>query len=390
MGTKPSEAIVGYVEPLVSCPGDRPAVKVSCSRSSFKSQVLRLRAGYKHPEAPPVSHQRVEAIPHKKHIGKPQFSRIGSFARINSWGGDGLKDIQSISISFWCQATLPTGARHEQYLFSSIDTAQTSGFECFLDESGYLNVRVGGPNQVQEVKLCTHLIRHMWYQLTFSIVPTPGIVYLNAKAKARDIGESTIVIREQHQLPCPARILSRKPFVIAGDSLEWKPSTQPVKSGSFNGKIDSFKIGTLSSGKFDTLLDFDFSLDIPTNKIRDTSTHKHHGELINAPSRAVTGHDWDASQSDWTRASHGYGAIHFHDDDLDDAMWETTFELDLPKDLQSGCYGVFVDDGESTDIIPFFVRPDPHTINRPPVALIIPTFTYAGKLSLIVTSECQS
>ena len=382
MEIKPSEAIVGYVDPLITTPGDKTAVKVSCSRNAFSSQIFRLRAGYNHPDAPAVNHEQVEAIPQQTHEGKPQYSRIGSFASIPRWQGETLKDVESIEISFWCQATLPTEAGHEQYLFSSIEIAESSGFECFLDESGGLNVRVGGPNEMQEVKLSTHLTRYRWYCLTFTIVPTPGIVRLKAQAKARDIGESTTVLSEEHQLPCPARIVSKTPFVIASDSLGCKPSAQPVKSGSFNGKIDGFKVETLSGGKIDTLLDLDFSLDIPTDRIRDTSTHKHHGELISAPSRAVTGHDWDGSQSDWTRASYGYGAIHFHDDDLDDAMWETTFELELPKDLQSGCYGVFVDDGESTDIIPFFVRPDPHTVNRPPVALIIPSLTYAGKLPL--------
>ena len=381
MGSKASEAIIGYVDPLISSPGDKISVKVSCSRNTFSSQVFRLRAGYNHPDAPAVNHERVEAIPQQTHTGKPQFSRTGSFARIQTWKGETLKDAESIEISFWCQATLPTGAGHEQYLFSSIDTAESSGFECFLDESGYLNIRVGGPNEVQELKLGTHLIRHIWYHLTLTIVLAYDIVQLKAEAKARDIGESTVVHTEGHQLSHPACIVSTKPFVIAGDSLGCQPSTQPIKSGSFNGKIDGFKIMTVYRRKLDTLLDLDFSLDIPTDKIRDTSAHKHHGELINAPSRAVTSHDWDASQSDWRHARSGYGAINFHDDDLDDAMWETTFDLDLPQDLRSGCYGVFVDDGESTDIIPFFVRPNPHTIQRPPVALIIPTFTYAGKLS---------
>jgi hypothetical protein len=34
-------------------------------------------------------------------------------------------------------------------------------------------------------------------------------------------------------------------------------------------------------------------------------------------SRAVKGFDWDGTQPDWTKASYGYGAIHFHEDDLD-------------------------------------------------------------------------
>lgn len=128
-------------------------------------------------------------------------------------------------------------------------------------------------------------------------------------------------------------------------------------------------------------MDLDFPLNISTDKVRNASGNEGHGELINGPSRAVTGHKWDASQTAWTHASYGYGAIHFHDDDLDDDMWENTFVLDLPENLLSGCYGITVNDRVSTDFIPFFVRPDPNARRIPPVALIIPTFTYAGKVA---------
>ena len=107
---------------------------------------------------------------------------------------------------------------------------------------------------------------------------------------------------------------------------------------------------------------------------------------MNAPARAVTSHDWDASHNDWTRAPYGYGAIHFHDDDLDNVAWETSFEVQIPPSLRSGCYGVHVDDGVTRDIIPFFVRPHMNTVKAPPVALIMATFTYMGKPSAPVQS----
>ena len=374
--------IVGYVDPLISCPGDKPAVKVSCSRGVFTSQVFRLRAGYHHPDAPPISHQLVKSITKeavRTHQGKPQFSRIGSYARIKSWNGSSLGSVDSISISLWCQATLPSGAEHDQFLFSSIDSEHSTGFECLLNESSDLVLRVGGTSNLQEVALSLKLVRHQWYHLSFSVDLLTRIARVKARAKARDIGEPSKLVEEEHWLPQAAQIASNEPLTIASDSIGCDPSAQPIKSGSFNGKIDGFRIETATKGNVNTLLDLDFSLDISSNNIRDMSQNKHHGELFNAPSRAVTGHDWDPSQSDWKRASYGYGAIYFHDDDLDDAMWYTTFELELPKDLQSGCYGVSVDDGESTDIIPFFVRPDSTARQVPPVALIIPTFTYAGK-----------
>ncbi len=374
--------IIGYVDPLVSSPGQKPAVKVSCTRDTFTSQVFRLGAGFKHPDGPPVSHRRVEAIPQQTHQGKPQFGRIGSFARVQSWGDTLLERAESVSISFWCLPTLPERAKHDQFLFSSLDDGGGTGFECFLDKAGQLRLRVGGSNAVQEINLSMRLLRNRWYHLLLRIWSTSGIVTLKAEAKARDIGELAEIFEESHSLGQPVRIISHMPLTIGGNSHACRPSTKPIGSGSFNGKVDGFKVETRSgAGHISTLLDLDFSLDISTDKVRDLSGNEHHGELINGPSRAVTGHNWDASQSAWTHATYGYGAIHFHDDDLDDAMWETTFLLELPSALLSGCYGIIVHDGVSTDFIPFFVRPDPNAKHIPPVALIIPTFTYAGKVA---------
>ncbi|KAL8865278.1 MAG: hypothetical protein Q9198_009399 [Flavoplaca austrocitrina] len=374
--------IIGYVDPLITSPGAKPAVKVSCSRrDTFTSQVYRLGAGFNHSDGPPVSHRPLEAIPQQTHQGRPQFSRIGSFAKIPSWGGILLERADSVSISFWCQPTLPQGAKHDQFLFSSTDNSQQTGFECFLDQAGVLRLRTGVPNGMQEVILSVNLLRYRWYHLLFSMRSSSGTLTLKSKAKARDIAEPEELFEERHSLEQPLRIASHVPLTIGSDSHGCRPSSKPIYSGSFNGKIEGFRIETRSSaGHIDTLLDMDFSLDIPTDKIRDVSGNEHHGELINGPSRAVTGHDWHASQTDWTHASYGYGAIYFHDDDLDDTQWETTFELDVPKDLHSGCYGILVDDGVSTDFIPFFIRPDPNASRTPPVALIIPTMTYAGKV----------
>lgn len=376
-----SSDIIGYADPLVSYPGDKVALKVSCSRSTFQSRVFRLGAGYQHQDGPPISHRLVDKIPEQTHRGTPQFSRVGSSARIKSWDGSGLDTVDLITISFWCQATLPSEAKHDQFLFSSLDINQSTGFECLLDEDGHLLLRFGGPLNAFQIPLSISLVRYQWYHLQFCIDLSAGNIKLNAEAKARDIGERSAFLTEGHRLPQAARIATEKALTIASDSREPGPVPHSETSCSFNGKIDGFKLETTSKGDTVTLLDFDFSLDIPTDRIRDVSNGIH-GELINGPSRAVTGHNWDASQSDWTLAKYGYGAIHFHDDDLDDAIWNTSFELDLSHDLQSGCYAVFVDDGETTDYIPFFVKPGPDAKEVPPVALIIPTFTYTGKSPL--------
>ncbi|KAL8966201.1 MAG: hypothetical protein Q9183_003477 [Haloplaca sp. 2 TL-2023] len=369
--------IVGYVDPLNVSPGAKAAVKVSCSRDTFTSKVFRLGSGYSHPDAPPVSHKVVDAFPQQTHRGTPQFSRIGSSVRIDSWNEPDLDEVDILYISFSCQPTLPSGSGHEQYLFSSFDDINLIGFQGLLAEDGSLLVRVAGPTELQEVRFSLEFVRHQWYKLMFSIEFDPPNVRLQSWAKGRDIGELVQPAQEEHRLNHEPRISSALPMAIASDSRPDKPLTKSEKSVSFNGKIERFLIETQLDGTVSTILALDFSHGIPTDEIRDVDG-KLCGKTINGPSRAVTSGHWNGSKSDWTTYKEGYRAIHFHDDDLDDVNWETSFELDMPKDLRSGCYAVFVDDGQTTDWIPFFVKPDPRAVKVPPVALIIPTFTYTA------------
>ena len=44
-----------------------------------------------------------------------------------------------------------------------------------------------------------------------------------------------------------------------------------------------------------------------------------------------------------------YGAIHFHEDDLDDSSWDVDFELRVPADLKSGVYAARLQAGRHKD-----------------------------------------
>jgi hypothetical protein len=99
----------------------------------------------------------------------------------------------------------------------------------------------------------------------------------------------------------------------------------------FNGSIARPTIATLDGTNPVTLADWDSSLEPGGDMVYDVSGRNHHGKLVNAPTRAVKSHDYDYSTVDWTKASAGYGAIHFHEDDLDDAEWETDFTITVPK-----------------------------------------------------------
>ena len=86
---------------------------------------------------------------------------------------------------------------------------------------------------------------------------------------------------------------------------------------------------------------WDFAREIPTDRLVDTGPNGLHGRTRNLPTRAVTDHTWRGHHHDWTApGATGYGAIHFHDDDLEDAGWEPDLDVTVPPDLPSGIYAV--------------------------------------------------
>ena len=67
--------------------------------------------------------------------------------------------------------------------------------------------------------------------------------------------------------------------------------------------------------------------------------------------------------------------MHFHDDSVHDAGWETDFSLTVPASLRSGLYAAHLRCGDDEEFIPFVVRATPgQTGNR--IAYLVPTASY--------------
>ena len=113
---------------------------------------------------------------------------------------------------------------------------------------------------------------------------------------------------------------------------------------------------------------------IASRGFTDLSFNGLHGTLINQPTRAVTGYNWTSEEQNFIHTPEQYGAIHFHDDDLHDAGWETDFELLVPVELKSGIYAARLRAGNEEDYIPFYVRPLRGKESR--IALLAPTASY--------------
>ena len=119
---------------------------------------------------------------------------------------------------------------------------------------------------------------------------------------------------------------------------------------------------------------------IASTFIVDTSPNEQNGFIINLPCRGMTGFNWTADEIVYHHKPEEYGAIHFHDDDIDDARWEVSFEFEVPDSLRSGVYAARLriggdDSPETEDYIPFVVRP-PRGTTTSKLALILPTNSY--------------
>ena len=92
---------------------------------------------------------------------------------------------------------------------------------------------------------------------------------------------------------------------------------------------------------------WDFAQEISTKRIVDVGPLGLHGEVYNAPARAMKGSNWTGAEMRWKHAPETYAAIHFHEDDIEDCEWETDFSFTVPEGLQTGLYGARLRSGEN-------------------------------------------
>ena len=104
----------------------------------------------------------------------------------------------------------------------------------------------------------------------------------------------------------------------------------------FNGKLEApalYSSPLCDQGSL--VASWDFSREPSGTEIVDTSSNGWNGHIVNFPARAMTGWNWQGVNEVFHHAPGEYGAIHFHDDDLEDCGWEKDFELAVPAGMKS-------------------------------------------------------
>ena len=382
-------------------------------------QLVRLIHGDTNPEGPGFKEVELDAACNKRMKGRPQRIHGGSYVVIPA---DGRLDCESFTLQAFIFPTTPGPGPHGychdkgmQGIVTKWDVAKKSGYGLFVDESGCLAVMIGGKRgKVTIVTSGKPLLRKVWYLVAASYDAANGqvVLYQEPVVSSTNGGlgmsllhpaSETSATVKAHSAHGPAA--NTAPLLFAAATAQpvsgrvihgghYKeaiiPVSLPEQTWCYNGKIDRPRVSrhALSKAEIDALARgfggctaelrgkvvgaWDFHANITTHiascQVLDVSPARLDGFAVNLPVRGMTGYNWSGDDIVYHHVPEEYGAIHFHDDDIDDARWEVDFEYTIPGNLKSGVYAARLRMGgksspETEDYIPFFVRPP---CGRPP------------------------
>ena len=381
--------IVGYADRYSVRAGDTIRFMVSSKLPSYQADIVRLIHGDVNPEGPGFKEEPVQGV--GTFEGRFQELVTGSYAAVPD--SPLLRCKGSFTLLAWISSTTPT--KFSQGILTKWSDFGGTGYGMMLDGERGLTLCVGGADgRVERISTgvpvrAPALHSPAWYFVAATYDSSTGRVMLYQQPRTIWPMDETAAVAEREigQLEVAE---NEVPLVMAG-YCEGEDPSGPRLAGHFNGKIDRPALfgRALSLRELESLRDgasplevgdgligaWDFGRDFASDLITDVSENRLHGNTVNRPTRAMNGHNWTANYIDFNLAPQEYGAIHFHDDDLDDARWDVSFEFRVPLDLRSGVYAARLMEGGSEDYVPFFVRPA-EGANLSRILFLAPTNSY--------------
>ena len=412
--------ITGYSDRYSIHPGDEIKFYVNSEKGEdYDAKLVRLIHGDTNPEGPGYKEEEIAAPFDRTHKGRNQRIHGGSYVTVPH---DARMTVESFTIQAFVFPTTPT--KGPQGILTK--WVGDTGYGLFIDENAHLALRIGAGGTVRTIASGKPLLRKVWYLAAASYDARTGAVRLYqepvvtsangglgmallhpAEETTAEVSGSCDIAPGANDAPFLMAAATRVP--ASGRSIcgaHYKEATAPVElpeqCDTYNGKIDRPRLtaAALDKSEIDALARgfkgcpaglrrvvvgaWDFQANITGNiastYILDTSPNLLHGHAINLPARAMTGYNWTGDEIVYHHAPEEYGAIHFHDDDIDDARWDVDFTYTAPEGLKSGFYAARLRVGgeespATEDYIPFVVRP-PRGETTARLAVIIPTNSY--------------
>jgi len=370
--------IVGYTDRLSVAHGQTLSVMVSSKCPRYRASLVRLIHGDINPKGPGFKVVEVPSSLDGEHDGKEQKLHPGSYVRVDDGGV--LAPAGSFSLACW---VYPTGARRgPQALLGRWLESETRGYLLHLTAEGEVAFRVDGIGVTGRV-----LQERAWSLVVASFDATTGTLALTQQLTAVFNADGALSVTAASPLSragAPA-----VPFLMAATQL--MPDGGPASRGCFfNGRLDRpavfghalspAEIAQLAAGiepasLGGALAAWDFGQAIDSARAVEASGSGLEGRVVNMPGRGVTGHNWTTRAANFADTPQEYAAIHFHDDDLEDAGWEVGHRLAIDPAWRSGVYAIRLQAGDFTDYVPFAIRPARGKA-KAKIAFLLPTMTY--------------
>lgn len=376
--------IVGYADRLSARPGDKIRFQVSCSADSYQAGIVRLRHGDLDGDGPGFKAEPVTSSVDGVYTGREQRLHPGSYVIVDDAAP--LHDLHSVTLTAWIYVT--AFGEERRGILTRWSEERGLGFGLFVTGDGKLTFRLGDGRQHAQVQTDEPVRTDSWYFVAAVVDGAERRLRLHLlPATTWSDTESGTVVETATEVDIPGQAYA--PLLMGASHLLDAGRGRRV-AGNFNGKIDGPRLharalspdqieaiagGASADADGSLVARWDLSLDIASDVVRDVSGNGLHGTAVNMPTRAVTGHNWTGEDTDFRNVREQYDAIYFHDDDLDDAGWETDFEFTVPSTWRSGVYAAALTTDGFEEYIPFVVRPAPDGDNAP-VAFLLPTLTY--------------
>ena len=412
--------ITGYSDCYSIRPGDDITFYVNSEKGEdYEAKLVRLIHGDTNPDGPGYKEEEIAAPFDGSYTGRNQKIHGGSYVIVPH---DERMSVSSFTIQAFIFPTTPTKGR-QGILTKWVDD---TGYGLFVDDDGSLALCIGDGDHVHKLSSGKPLLRKVWYLAAASYDAETGAMHLYQEpvvtsangglgmALLHPAEETTAEVSDSCSTgpganDAPLLMAASTKVSDSGRSIcgaHYKEALTPVglpeQCDTYNGKIDRPRLTAAALGKheIDALARgfkgcpadlrravvgaWDFQANITKNiassYIIDTSPSVLNGFAINLPARGMTGYNWTADEIVYHHAPEEYGAIHFHDDDIDDARWDADFSFTAPEGLKSGFYAARlriggVESSATEDYIPFVVRP-PKDQPSAKVAVIIPTNSY--------------
>ena len=395
--------LVGYTDRLSAAPGDTVRFMVSSQHPRYRADLVRLIHGDESPAGPGFKEREVPSAIDGQYPGRSKPIHSGSYVHVPAHPA--LDALTSFTVAAWIFPTTPAAGL--QGLVSRWpNDAAPRGFALVIGPNGDLGFHLAD-GQIPPVRTATGAPLHerVWTFVGASYHAASGRVVLIQQPLHHWPVATDRALTTHDTTALNVTALPAGPLLFAALSAGQPERTGPI-AAPYNGKLDSPLLydralsadelsalpdrisvrgepaRSLSEGRVephtfgrDLLAAWDFSLDIGGTRVTDTGPHQLHGQTVNMPTRGVTGHNFTGAQTNFNLAPHEYGAIHFHDDDVEDVAWESDFRLTIPSDLPSGVYAARLRAGDDEDYLPFCVRPARGTTTSR-IAVLMPTLTY--------------